>query len=30
MRNQLGYIYENIYVEYVIKNPLFVPGQSVE
>jgi hypothetical protein len=30
LRNQLAYIYECIYVEYVVKNPLYVPGRPVE
>jgi len=30
LRNQLAYIYECIYVEFVVKNPLYVPGRPVE
>lgn len=30
LRQQLAYIYESIYVEYVIKNPIFVPGKPIE
>jgi hypothetical protein len=27
LRDALKYIYSNIYVEYVVKNPLYTPGQ---
>ncbi|KAJ7559875.1 hypothetical protein O6H91_04G106400 [Diphasiastrum complanatum] len=27
LRSALKYIYNNIYVEYVVKNPLYIPGQ---
>lgn len=27
LRDALNYIYSNIYVEYVVKNPLYTPGQ---
>ncbi|CAI5952466.1 unnamed protein product, partial [Closterium sp. NIES-65] len=27
LRDALKHIYTNIYVEYVIKNPLYVPGE---
>ncbi len=30
LKSQLAYIYECIYVEYVIKNPLYVSGRPVE
>ena len=30
LRQQLAYIYEAIFVEYVIKNPLYAPGKSIE
>ena len=30
LRKELAVIYEAIYVEYVVKNPLSVPGQSIE
>mgnify|MGYP002776100053 FL=1 len=28
LREALRYIYSNIYVEYVIKNPLYTPGEA--
>lgn len=27
LREVMNYIYEDIYVEYVVRNPLYVPGQ---
>lgn len=27
LREVMNYIYEEIYVEYVVRNPLYVPGQ---
>lgn len=27
LREVMNYIYKDIYVEYVVRNPLYVPGQ---
>lgn len=30
LRDVMSYIYDEIYVEYVVKNPLYTPGQPFE
>lgn len=30
LRTQLAVLYESVFVEYVVKNPLYTPGQPIE
>ena len=30
LREQLAYLYGSIFVEFVVKNPLYVPSQPIE